>query len=374
MYDYAERIESFRDQKVRLSSDFSDKLLAHRKANRDRLIARLPDEIEGIAIGVSSFKPQGSFAMQTVIQTRFTDEEYDIDDGLVLWRHQLLNKDGAELTAMEVKEKVREALKDERFSRQPKLCSNCVRVYYADEDEEKHHVDFPVYRKWVDAEGNTIRELASEAKWERSDPTQVNVWFEDLVQTRNTVQEGWGSQLRHLVQLLKRFCRSRPDTEWDMPNGMKLTMLVVECQPGYHTRIDIAFRELINNLEGRLQFSKTIRNLAHPEKPTITRTESDRNVVELQNRCKEAVDKLGELDKPSNENPESVRIVWDWIFKSDGFFKEIDEKRKEEEKKKDLMNKATLIGLGAKTSGSGIIGTSGISNLPHKFYGDKTQE
>jgi len=374
MYDYAERIESFWDQKVRLSSDFSKKLLAHRKANRDRLIARLPDEIEGISLSESSFKPQGSFAMQTVIQTRFTEEEYDIDDGLVLWRHQLMKKDGAELTAIEVKEKVREALKDERFSRQPKLCSNCVRVFYADVDEEKHHVDFPVYRKWVDTEGNTTRELASEAKWEKSDPTQVNVWFENMVQTRNTVNEGWGSQLRLLVQFLKRLCRSRPDTEWDMPNGMKLTMLVVECQPDYHTRIDIAFRELINNLEGRLQFSKTIRNLAHPEKPTITRTESDRNVVELQNRCKEAVDKLGELDKPSNDNPESVRIVWDWIFKSDGFFKEFDEKRKEEEKKKDLMNKTTLIGLGAKTSGSGIIGTSGISNLPHKFYGDKTQE
>lgn len=374
MYDYAEQLESFRDQKVRLSSGFSDKLLAHRKANRDRLIARLPDEIEGISIGVSSFKPQGSFAMQTVIQTRFTEEEYDIDDGLMLWMHQLVGKNSTELTAIEVKEKVREALQDERFSRQPKLCSNCVRVFYADEDEEKHHVDFPVYRKSVDAEGNTTQELASEAKWERSDPTEVNVWFENMIQTRNTVQEGWGSQLRHLVQLLKRFCRSRPDTEWNMPNGMKLTMLVAECQPGYYTRIDIGFRELISNLEGRLQFSKTIRNLAHPEKPTITRTESDRNVVELQNRCKEAIDKLGELDKLSNDNPESVRIVWDWIFKSDGFFKEFDEKRKEEEKKRDLMNKATLIGRGAKTSGSGIIGTSGISNIPHKFYGDKTQE
>ena len=375
MYDYSERLESFRDQKVRLSSELSDRLLAHRQANRDRLIARLPEEIEGISIGVSSFKPQGSFAMQTVIQTRFKEEEYDIDDGLVLWKHQLVNKAGIEFTAIEVKEKVREALKDERFNRQPRLCTNCVRVFYADTDEEKHHVDFPVYRSWVDVNGNKHRELAGESKWETSDPTQVTVWFDKIVQTRNAANEGYGTQVRHLVQLLKRFCRSRPDTEWDLPNGMKLTMLVAECQPDYHTRIDIAFRELLNNLEIRLRISKMIRNLAHPEKPVITRTESDRNVVELQNRCKEAIDKLEELDKPGNDNPDSARSVWDWIFKSDGLLKELDDKRKEEEeKKKDLLNKAALIGLGAKTSGSGIIGTSGISNLSHKFYGDKHQE
>ena len=374
MYDYSETIESFRDQKVRLSSGFSDKLLAHRKANRDRLIARLPDAIEGLSIGVSSFKPQGSFAMQTVIQTRFKEEEYDIDDGLVLWRHQLVKNNSAELTAMEVKENVREVLQDERFSRQPKLCSNCVRVFYADEDEEKHHVDFPVYRKWVDAEGNTIRELASEAKWEMSDPTQVNVWFENLVQTRNTVQEGWGSQLRHLVQLLKRFCRSRPDTEWNMPNGMKLTMLVAECQPVYHARIDIAFRELLNNLGPRLLYSKTIRNLAHPERPAITKTESDSNFVELHLRISEALAKLEELEKPGNDNTDSARSVWEWIFKSDGFFGEFDDKRKEEEKEKALLGKAFMIGQGAHTSVSGKIGPIGIPNIAHKFYGDSSKD
>ena len=51
MYDYSERIDAFRDEKVRLSSDFTEKLLAHRKANRDRLIIRLPDFIKGVTIG-----------------------------------------------------------------------------------------------------------------------------------------------------------------------------------------------------------------------------------------------------------------------------------------------------------------------------------
>ena len=134
MFDYSERIEAFREERVRLSADFREKLLAHRKANRDRLINRLPDFIKGVTIGETSFRPQGSFAMLTVIQTRFVADEYDIDDGLVLWRHQLIDKDGNELTAAQVKEIVREALKDKRFNRQPKICSNCVRVFYADED------------------------------------------------------------------------------------------------------------------------------------------------------------------------------------------------------------------------------------------------
>lgn len=72
MFDYSARIEAFRDQKVRLSSDLEALLLSHRKANRDRLISRLPSEISGLTIGETSFRPQGSFAMQTVIQTRLS--------------------------------------------------------------------------------------------------------------------------------------------------------------------------------------------------------------------------------------------------------------------------------------------------------------
>jgi len=51
MYNYSARIERFRDEKVRLPHDFEQKLLGHRKANRDRLINRLPEFIEGVTIG-----------------------------------------------------------------------------------------------------------------------------------------------------------------------------------------------------------------------------------------------------------------------------------------------------------------------------------
>ena len=369
MFDYSERIEAFRDQKVRLSSDFLEKLLAHRKANRERLINNLPEEIPGVTLGVSSFKPQGSVAMGTVIQTKFANEEYDIDDGVVLWRHQLVDKEGKELAAVAVKEKVRDALKFHLFNKQPRICTNCVRVFYADTDEEKHHVDFPVYRRWEEADGSTTRELAGEDKWGKSDPTQVNVWFDTEVEQRNAARAGRGTQFRQLIHLLKRFCRSRPDDDWDMPNGMKLTMLAAECQPEFNARIDVAFRALLEKLEARLLWNKTIRNLADPAQPAITKTDNDSNVVALLTHTREALAEFKALDLTANQNVDAARKAWDWVFKSDGVFKEFDDKRKEEEKKKALIEKAALIGNGARTSSAGIIGLSGIANAAHKFYG-----
>lgn len=372
MFDYSERIEAFRDQKVCLTSELREKLLAHRKANRDRLINRLPDFIEDVPIGDSNFRPQGSFAMGTIIQTRFVDEEYDIDDGVVLWRHELVDENAVELTAQQVKEKVRDALKDDRFTRQPKICGNCVRVFYADEDEEKHHLDFPVYRRYFDANGNKVRELAGENGWIASDPTQVNNWMDGEVDARNKQTAGHGTQFRHLIQLLKRFCRSRSD--WDLPNGTKLTMLVAECQPTYDARIDVAFRELLTKLQYRLAWNKIIRNLADPTQPAITRTAADQNVIDLQSRITEALDQLATLDRSDPNDADSARSVWDWIFKSDGFFAEFDRERKNEEKEESLLAKAALVGSGARTSQSGILGAIGVGNLSHSFHGEDAMD
>lgn len=324
MFDYSVQIDAFRDKRVRLSTSFKDKLMAHRKANRDRLIGRLPTYIKRARISDSSFYPQGSVAMSTIIQTKFADEEYDIDDGLVISASQLIKDNGEEMSSEEVREAVRTALKDKRFSRQPKLYSNCVRVFYADEDEEKHHVDFPAYRRRNGENGDAIRELASEVGWIESDPTQVNSWFNDIVKTRNKEVDGWGTQFRQLVVLLKRFCRSRKDWLDLLPNGMKLTMLVAECQPNYDLRIDLAFRNLFANMERRLAKSLAIHNLAHPYKPMITRTASDSNVKELRVKISDAMKEIRTLDLEENNNIGAARKIWDLMFKSDGFFAEFD--------------------------------------------------
>lgn len=343
MFDYSPQIQTFQNTRVRLPTTLLDKLRAHRKANRDRIISRLPERIKGITVGDDHFKPQGSVAMETIIQTKFADEEYDIDDGLVLPRSKLVDQNGTELDAGTVREHLRLTLEDGRFKRQPKLMTNCVRVFYAAEDAEKHHVDFPVYRR--SGEGNeSIRELAGSEGWFESDPTQVNDWFRKQVEQRNAEgAEGdqRGTQLRRLVRLLKRFCRSREDWLELLPNGMKLTMLVVECQPAYDERIDRAFRDLLENIASRLRASKIIRNLAHPEQPAITRGDSDPNVEALQDKVEEVLAKLANL-----VDLESARDAWEWVFQSDGYFEKHDAAIADSSVQKALARRDSAVQLG----------------------------
>lgn len=372
MFDYSKRIEKFRQEKVRLSSAFLDNLLAHRNANRDRLKGRLPDEIPDVTIADSNFKPQGSVAVRAVIQTTFAEEEYDIDDGLVLEKDELIDENGNGLTASDVKQRLCNALQDDRFLKQPEVHHNCVRVFYSEEDEERHHVDFAIYRRFYVGE-EKIRELAGADGWTPSDPTQVNAWFDEIVKVRNQTTDGWGTQFRHLIHLLKRFCRSRRD--WDLPNGMKLAMLVAECQPNYGDRIDKIFRNLLQQLDKRLSKSKVICNLAYPKQPALTRSDADQNVIDLHDCIKDALKQLDSLDSDVANNADSARAVWDWIFQSDGYFEQLDEERKKSEAREAaLRQKAALVGAGAKTSPVGVLGTVGVTNAPHRFYGPENMD
>jgi hypothetical protein len=328
MFDYSDAIDAFWDEKVRLSTVFKEKLYSHRKANRDRLIARLPD-ILGVTITEDCFKPQGSMAMKTIIQTRFSEEEYDIDDGIVFEKEDLKNDKGEYFSTKYVREKIKDALEDERFCKQPKFCKNCVRVFYSEKDEEKHHVDFPIYREYKNDDDDIVRELANEEKWIESNPTEVNSWFSDEIESRNKEKDRKGTQLRILVQLLKRFARSRID--WDMPNGMKLTMLAVECQESFYEKIDRAFKELLVKINSRLASTKIIRNLAHPDKPAITKTNNDTNVSNLKDKITLAIDKLAVLDK-SDCDRNKARAAWDWVFIGDDFFDDFDKKRDDSSK------------------------------------------
>jgi hypothetical protein len=325
MYDYSRQIDSFHDEKVVLSKSLSDRLVAHRTANENRLVSRLSQLKKGVRVSSSSFKSQGSFAMKTIIQTKFDDEEYDIDDGLVLWRADLTDKDGGDMTPAATRDLVRVALKDPRFKRQPQAKKNCVRVFYAEEDEEKHHVDFPVYRKWQDSEGEDSpirRQLAGETDWIDSDPTRVNVWFEEHITSLNAEREGAGTLLRRCIRLLKRFCRSRSD--WNMPNGLKLTMLAVECFRSAD-RVDVAFRELLRSLDRRQRVNLEVENLADESFPKakLTKSTADSNMVELRDRASEALGKLEVLDA-SDCDRAAARAAWDWVFKTDGYFADHD--------------------------------------------------
>ena len=110
---------------------------------------------------------------------------------------------------------------------------------------------------------------------------------------------------------------------------MKLTMRSVECC-SYEANIDRAFRTLLEKLKERLKDNLEVENLADVNKPKakLTKTKEDVNMVELRDKVDEALGKLSVLDEEGCTKADA-RKAWDWVFKTDGFFKEYDEQEKD---------------------------------------------
>lgn len=363
MFDYNEQIQAYETDCVNLPHAVKEKLRGHRDANRNRLKRNRPEEIR---LNDDHFIPQGSMAINTTVQEK--DNAYDIDDGVWFHKDDLKKKDGSPYTARETQEMVRDALKDPNFNKQPEIHNNCVRVFYA----EGHHVDVPCYRKLDADTDNERQELAGADGFTPSDPTEINRWFGERVEALNKQRDGAGSQLRVMIRLMKRFARSRSE-DWDMPNGLKLTMLVEECAPSYYERDDETFYWLLSKLKTRLASSLEVENRAQTKTPRdkLTKSTSDANMVELRTHVGEALDKLLVLHHP-NCTEEQAREAWDWVFQSDGFFDAYD---KDAAKARALFSKAALVNSGlASTNSSGVIVSSvagaAVPNLAHKFYGD----
>lgn len=362
MINYNEQVQAYEAECVNLPQAVKDKLRDNREANRNRLKRNRPDVIR---LNDDHFIPQGSMAIGTTVQEE--NYAYDIDDGAWFHAEDLKKKDGTEFTAKDAQEMVRDALKDPSFNKQPEIHSNCVRVFY----EAGHHVDVPAYRVFDVDTDKERQELAGADGFSSSDPTEINCWFIERVETMNKQREAAGSQLRVMVRLMKRFARSR-GSDWDMPNGLKLTMLVDECFPTSYVRDDEALYWLLFTLKNRLLLNLEVENRAQTKwsKDKLTKTANDANMEELRKRVGEALDKLAVLHR-SDCTPAQAREAWDWIFQSDGFF---DAYEKDATRAKALFANAALVRAGvAGTNGAGrivVAGSSTIFNPPHNFYGD----
>lgn len=324
--DYHRQIQAYEADKVNLSDAVRDDLYAKREANRNRLKANLPERVK-----IPSFIAQGSMAIRTTVQEK--DCDYDIDDGVSFFAENLKGEilGILDMSAREVQEMVRDALKDDKFNKQPEIIGNCVRVFYA----EGYHVDVPSFRVHNTDTKDESQELAGENGWRASDPTEINVWFEKQVQELNKLQEDAGSQFRRMIRLLKRFARSRGD-KWDMPNGLKLTMLADECFERSAGRDDKAFFFLLQKMASRLQKSLVVFNRAQSKTPQdrLTKSESDSNMVELRKGVNETLEKLAIIWSP-NADKKATREAWDWVFQTDGFFEAFDAKDDDDDDKGD---------------------------------------
>lgn len=341
MFDCSNDIRAYHDQKVTLPQSERTAMRDRRDANRRRLEKGLdeagnpqPDE----------FVKQGSYAMRTMIQHPAND--YDIDDGVYFLKEDLVGDRGAEMTSLQARQMVRDAVDDGSFARPPEVRGNCVRVFY----QKGYHVDMPVYRT-VETDWETYYELASSGGWKRSDARDVTAWFEMALK-----DSGEGPQVRRLVREMKKFARSR--ASWRLLCGFGISVLVVERAWMDQDREDRALYETMRAVRDRLNWSLEV---AHPVTPgdTITSGPNDARAAALRDKLTEALDWLDPLFDPDCTRNEAL-ACWDKVYNTT-FFSE----RGEEEARstaaliRPVLTSDALIGLESATSAAVLTGGGG---------------
>lgn len=313
MFDCSDDVLVHHDDEVTLPQAERTNMRGRRNANRDRLKKGLKDKTKPAP---REFISQGSYAMKTMVQ--HPDKDYDIDDGVYFDKEVLVGDRGAEMSALQVRQMVRDALDDGSFKTPPEVRTNCVRVHY----EAGFHVDVPVYRRVVtkDAWSNEIsshNELAS-SDWKRSDARNVTAWFEKE-NDRQSPDTANGRQLRRVVRQIKKYSRSRESWSKQILSGFGITKLVTECFRGNATREDRALYDTMSAVRDRLNLNLVV---VHPVTPneTITKSDDDARSRFLRDRLTEAVDNLAPLFEANCTRARGLKC-WDKVFAT-SFFSE----------------------------------------------------
>lgn len=300
------QIDKFHSNQVALTGSERQDMRDRRDANRKRLKKGL--EANGDPSPESS-RSQGSYSMWTMVQDSNCD--YDIDDGVYFLADDLKGDRGADMSALDARKMVCEALQDDAFNTPPDVLKNCVRVYY----EQGFHVDVPVYRvktrqNWLTGLQETYYELAS-STWEESDPIKVTGWFNDTNRDLSPDFDVGIGQFRRVVRLLKYFARSRSSWKSLTATGFMITKLTSECFHASAGRDDISLRETMRAIEGRLQWNKVIN---HPvlTSTNITR-DNDPRPEHFRARLQENIKHLAVLDDAGCTHAQAM-AAWDKVF------------------------------------------------------------
>lgn len=331
-----EHIRALHDTRVRLTENQKKRLRDRREANRDRLRCGLErNEEPALAESV----PQGSFAMETVIQER--ESAYDIDDGAVFTAASLIGPRDAPKAALDARKMVRDAVDDGSFKTDPEIKTNCVRVYY----EDGPHVDIPVYRSTTDWIGNEKYELAS-ADWKESDPKGVNKWFREWTKAKKV---SGIAHSRELIRLLKAMCKNRPSYT-TLPSGFVVTVLVRERYRCADGRLDIELRKVIEAIHRRLGENLTVEHpVVHGE--WLIDAATTHRTAKLRELLGTAVEALSVLDRANCALSDALK-AWRVVFNTDFFDQAIKDAEADEKKR-------TQVGAAAVAAAPKSYGCSG---------------
>jgi len=305
MFDCGDDVVAHHNDRVTLPQAERTEMRDRRNANRDRLKKGLGDKGKPAP---REFVAQGSYAMKTMTQHR--EKDYDIDDGVYFDKERLVGERGAEMSALQARQMVRDAIDDGSFKRAPEVRRNCVRVYYA----AGYHVDVPVYRRVTTKSlwgGDSYHYELASSDWKRSDARDVTSWFEKENNGRSP-DTGNGRQLRRIVRQIKKFARSRDSWKSQILSGFGITKLVTECFRGNALREDGALYNTMKAIRDRLNGNLVV---AHPVTPneTITNGNDDPRARFLRDRLTEAVDTLAPLFDVKCTREAALKC-WDKVF------------------------------------------------------------
>lgn len=276
MHDSDEQFNTFYKEHVILSEDEKNNLVEKKDLNIERLAAGLEEynTEKKTTFELLHHIVQGSMAMDTVVQNE--ENEYDIDVAIIF------DKDKLPEGTIATKNIVVDALKRKckRFKTEPEALTNCIRIEYAD----GYHIDFAVYRQFIDSNGYYAYEHCG-SEWRSRDPEAITKWFE-------TENNNFHQDVQKVVSLLKMFCKSR--SGWSMPGGLIQSVLVAECIQS-KDRLDETFYYTIQKIRDRLEGDKSIQNPAEPSLSLLYTMKDEQKVKNLYSRLTSQIKKLDDV-------------------------------------------------------------------------------
>ncbi len=319
MFDCAKEVLGYHDDEITLPQVQRDEMRSRRDSNRNRVKNGLAKNDDP---SPRDFASQGSYEMKTMVQ--HPEKDYDIDDGIYFEKEDLKGRNGAEKSALQARQMVRDAVDDGSFKQSPEARKNCVRVYY----EAGYHVDIPVYRRvvtknWLGGEDEHYELAASD--WKRSDARNVTEWFvgENKRQSPDTSN---GRQLRRVCREIKKFSQSRISWKSQIAGGFMITKLVTECFKSNAAREDTALYDTMRAMRDRLNWNLVVD---HPVTPgdIITKGNDDPRARFLRDKLSDALSWL-EVLFSLGYTPKDALAAWDKVFNTTYFTDKLEDEKK----------------------------------------------